>query len=103
MGDGGASSGSPRIGLALGGGGARGLAHIPVLEALDELGLVPVVIAGTSIGAIAGACYAAGMSGRDIRDYAIARFHNRPDVFARLWQMRPKRMRASVDWEVSCY
>ena len=39
---------SPRIGLALGGGGARGFAHIPVLEALDDLGLKPAIIAGTS-------------------------------------------------------
>ena len=40
----------PRIGLALGGGGARGFAHIPVLEAFDELGVRPAMIAGTSIG-----------------------------------------------------
>jgi NTE family protein len=59
---------SPRIGLALGGGGAKGLAHIPMLEALDELGLRPHRIAGTSIGAIIGALYASGMRGNDIRD-----------------------------------
>lgn len=57
----------PRIGLALGGGGARGLAHIPALEAFDELGIRPDVIAGTSIGAIMGAAYASGISGRQIR------------------------------------
>lgn len=57
----------PRIGLALGGGGARGLAHIPILEAFDELGVKPDVIAGTSIGAIYGAAYASGLSGREIR------------------------------------
>jgi NTE family protein len=49
-----------RIGLALGGGAARGLAHIGVLEALKEAGLEPEVVAGTSIGAIAGGFYAAG-------------------------------------------
>ena len=59
--------GQPRIGLALGGGGAKGLAHIPILEALDELGIRPHVIAGSSIGAIIGALYAAGLSGRNIR------------------------------------
>ena len=53
--------------LALGGGGARGLAHIAVLEALDEIGVSRSPIAGTSIGALIGAAYAAGMSGRDIR------------------------------------
>lgn len=57
----------PRIGLALGGGGAKGLAHIQILEALDELGIRPYRIAGTSIGAIIGGLYAAGLSGADIR------------------------------------
>lgn len=57
-----------RIGLALGGGGARGLAHVVMLETLDELGIRPYRIAGTSIGAVMGALYAAGHSGRAIRD-----------------------------------
>jgi NTE family protein len=48
------------IGLALGGGAARGLAHIGVIEALIEAGLEPEIVAGTSIGAIAGAFYSAG-------------------------------------------
>ena len=55
------------IGLALGGGGVRGLAHIPYLEALDELGIRPAVLAGTSMGAIMGALYASGRTGADIR------------------------------------
>ncbi|RUP08155.1 patatin-like phospholipase family protein [Hyphomicrobium sp.] len=59
----------PTIGLALGGGGARGLAHIAMIEAFDELGIKPDVIAGTSIGAVYGAAYASGMSGRDLRDH----------------------------------
>ncbi len=57
----------PSVGLALGGGGARGLAHILMLEVLDEIGLKPTVIAGTSIGAIFGAAYASGLSARLIR------------------------------------
>lgn len=57
-----------RIGLALGGGGAKGLAHIPILEVLDELDLRPSAIAGTSIGAVIGAFYASGLSGREIRN-----------------------------------
>ncbi|HEY7687945.1 MAG TPA: patatin-like phospholipase family protein, partial [Dongiaceae bacterium] len=44
----------PTFGLALGGGGARGFAHVLMLEALDELGIAPKVIAGTSIGALIG-------------------------------------------------
>ena len=54
------SMNKPSIGLALGGGAARGLAHIGVLEALSEAGLEPQIVAGTSIGAIAGGFYAAG-------------------------------------------
>ena len=53
--------------VALGGGGARGIAHIQIIEALDELGIRPVAISGSSIGAIMGAGWAAGMSGREIR------------------------------------
>ncbi len=60
---------APTIGLALGGGGARGLAHIAMLEAFDELGVKPSVIAGTSIGALFGAAYASGISGRDLREH----------------------------------
>ena len=60
------------VALALGGGGARGLAHIVVLETLDELGIRPVAIAGTSIGALIGAPYAAGMSGAELRKHVMA-------------------------------
>ncbi|MGB5427046.1 MAG: patatin-like phospholipase family protein, partial [Gammaproteobacteria bacterium] len=63
----GCSGREKRIGLALGGGGAKGLAHILMLETLDEMGIRPHVIAGTSIGAIIGALYAAGLSGKEIR------------------------------------
>ena len=54
---------SPTFGVAFGGGGARGLPHIHVIEALDELGITPAAIAGSSIGAIMGAGMAAGMTG----------------------------------------
>ena len=49
----------PTIGLALGGGGARGFAHIGVIRALIEHGITPDVVVGTSIGAVVGGCYAA--------------------------------------------
>ena len=55
-----------RIGLALGGGGARGLCHIEFCKALDELGLKPSIISGTSMGAIVGGFYAAGVSGQEM-------------------------------------
>ncbi len=50
----------PRLGLALGGGSARGWAHIGVIRALEAAGIHPGVVAGCSIGAVVGACYAAG-------------------------------------------
>ncbi len=59
-----------RLGLALSGGGVLGFGHIRVLELLDELGLRPNVIAGSSIGAVIGALYASGISGRGIRELA---------------------------------
>jgi len=49
-----------KLGLALGGGAARGWAHIGALQALVEAGIRPDIIAGTSIGAVVGGCYAAG-------------------------------------------
>jgi NTE family protein len=49
-----------KVGLALGGGAARGWAHIGVLRALHKAGIKPDIIAGTSIGAVVGGCYAAG-------------------------------------------
>jgi len=76
--------GGQRIALALGSGGARGLAHIPVLEALDELGVKPVRIAGTSIGAVIGAAYAAGMSGKEIRAFAVDALRERGTFVRRL-------------------
>ena len=74
--------------LALGSGGARGLAHIAVIEALDEMGIKPVAIAGTSIGALIGAAYAAGMNGKDIRHHVIRFAHDRRETMSRLVQAR---------------
>ncbi len=70
--------------LSLGSGGARGLAHIAVIEALDEMGVKPVAVAGTSIGALIGAAYAAGMRGKDIRHHVIRFAHDRRETMARL-------------------
>lgn len=54
------------IGLALSGGGARGIAHLGVIKALEEIGITPQVISGTSAGAIIGALYAHGYSTNEI-------------------------------------
>lgn len=61
---------TPTVALALGGGAARGLAHIVALEALDDLGVRPRIIAGTSMGALIGALYAGGFSAAAIRAHA---------------------------------
>lgn len=78
-------SSMPRIGVALGGGSARGLTHIPFIEAMDELGLKPSVIAGTSIGALIGAGWANGMSGKELREHAIGVLGTMRIIAARLW------------------
>ena len=57
-----------KVGIALGGGGVRGLAHVSILQVLDDLHMRPAVIAGTSMGSIVGALYASGMSAREIRE-----------------------------------
>jgi NTE family protein len=79
---------SPRIGLALGGGGARGLAHILALEVFDEFGIKPAVIAGTSIGALFGAAYASGMSAALIRASTEETLSRRFDLVRQLFAAR---------------
>lgn len=79
----------PTIAIAFGGGGARGLAHIHVIEALNEMGIKPVAISGTSIGALIGSGMASGMSGADISDYVVGIFGNPTEVASRFWKMRP--------------
>jgi NTE family protein len=78
----------PTIALALGGGGARGLAHIPMLEVFDELGLKPKVIAGTSIGAVVGAAYASGLSAKLIRAHTEEALSQRFDIVRQLLSAR---------------
>lgn len=56
----------PRIGLALGGGAARGFAHIGVLQVLEENGIQPDLVAGTSAGSLVAALYASGKSGKEL-------------------------------------
>ncbi len=58
----------PKIGVALGGGGARGLSHIPLLEVLEDMGVRPSFVTGTSIGAIVGSLYCAGIPPAELRE-----------------------------------
>jgi NTE family protein len=77
-----------RVGLALGGGGARGFAHILVMEALDEMGVKPARIAGTSIGAIIGAGAAAGLSGKQMRAHTEEILSARVELVRQLFAAR---------------
>jgi len=74
--------------MALGGGGARGIAHVLALEALDEMGISPVAIAGTSMGAIIAGAYASGIAGRAIRNHILRVLSNRSDVMSKLLRAR---------------
>ncbi|MFN0048940.1 MAG: patatin-like phospholipase family protein [Cytophagales bacterium] len=67
----------PKIGLALSGGGVRGLAHIGILKAIDRAGLKVDFIAGTSIGAVVGGLYAAGYSADSIEKIALSEDWNK--------------------------
>lgn len=60
-----------KIGLALGGGAARGFAHVGVIKALEAQGIVPDIIVGTSAGAVVGSLYASGLSGFDLQKTAL--------------------------------
>jgi len=63
--------------LVLSGGGAKGMAHIGVLKYLDELGVKPGLVVGTSVGAILGGFYACGMSGLEIEEFILEEFDYR--------------------------
>jgi NTE family protein len=66
--------------LVLSGGGAKGIAHIGVLKFLEEKGIVPDLIAGTSVGAIIGGAYACGMTAKELEDFILNDF-NYKDYF----------------------
>ena len=61
----------PRIGLALGGGAARGFAHIGVIQVLEEAGIRPQLVVGTSAGSLVAALYASGKSGAELAMLAL--------------------------------
>jgi NTE family protein len=61
---------APRIGLALGGGAARGFAHVGVIQVLEESGIRPVLVAGTSAGSLVAALYASGKTGTQLQQIA---------------------------------
>ena len=60
----------PRIGLALGGGAARGFAHVGVIQVLEEAGIRPSMVSGTSAGSLVAAFYASGKTGKQLQNTA---------------------------------
>ncbi len=89
-----------KIGLALGGGGARGIAHIPMLEVFDELGVKPAVIAGTSMGALIGAAYASGLSARQIRQHTLAVLGNKVETARHLFTSKRGSLKDLIDFKL---
>lgn len=85
--------GEPRIGVALGGGSARGLMHVSYIEAMDELGVKPSLIAGTSIGALIGAGWASGMSGKELREHSQQMLGTMRLIMGRLWSTHVRGIR----------
>ena len=101
----GASSTRPRVGLVLGGGGARGAAHIGVLKELERLQIRIDVIVGTSMGAIVGGLYASGMHASDLEslvgslDWAAA-LSDEPDREDLSFRRKQDDQQAPIDFEL---
>jgi len=96
-----ASETNLKIGLALGAGGAAGLAHILMLEVFDELKLRPYRISGSSIGAIVGALYASGLSADEIGTLVAKHFVDEDDgLLGRLFKRGALRLVDFVDVEL---
>lgn len=91
------STADPTVAIAFGGGGARGFAHIHVIEVLDELGIRPVAISGASIGAIMGSGMAAGMTGAATREFVMEMVSNRAELLSRFWAARPSGLSDMMD------
>ena len=92
------SSGDPSVAIAFGGGGARGIAHIHVIETLNAMGIEPVAISGSSIGAIMGAAMASGLSGKEIREFALESIGKPTNAIGRIWKAaRPRGMRDAME------
>lgn len=77
-----------KVGVALGGGGVRGLAHVLALETMDACGITPTALAGTSMGSIVGALYASGQSGKEIREGIEQHIITRGDRFKDIYRKK---------------
>ncbi|MEM1216269.1 MAG: patatin-like phospholipase family protein [Bacteroidota bacterium] len=86
----------PRLGLTLGGGGAKGLAHVGVLQVLEANGIFPDYVTGTSMGSIVGGLYSIGYTPQELEDFALGLDWNVyfSDVYARHYLPIQERDRA---------
>jgi NTE family protein len=89
-------AGDKTVAVAFGGGGARGIAHIHIIEVLDELGIKPVAISGTSIGAIMGSAMASGMSGLELREYVAETTGKPSNIASKLWKSRRPTWKSAI-------
>ncbi|MCY0093922.1 patatin-like phospholipase family protein [Hoeflea ulvae] len=91
-------SSTPTVAVAFGGGGARGLAHIHIIETLNAMGIQPVAISGSSIGAIMGASMASGLSGEEIRAHTLTTIGKPSNAFGRIWKAaRPRGVKDAME------
>ena len=91
---------APRTALVLSGGGAKGLAHIGVLRALDDFGIRPDLVVGSSMGAVVGALYASGYTGRELD--SLSRIIPLADLFRTYQPLAPRSLgilQPIVVWE----
>jgi NTE family protein len=100
-----ATSPRPRVGLVLGGGGARGAAHIGVLKELERLQIPIDAIAGTSMGAVVGGLYATGMSADDLEDLVgsldwAAALSDKPDRKNLSFRRKQDDSQSPIDFEL---
>jgi len=77
---------SKSIGIAFGAGGARGIAHLLMIEALEELGVKPSIISGSSIGAVVGTFYAAGFTSKEMREILNQLVNPKSDSVFDFWR-----------------
>lgn len=79
-----------KISVALSGGGAAGFAHIPLIQAFEDLGLKPHAIAGTSMGALLGAAWASGMNSGDIITHCEDLWNDKTELLKKFWKLKSK-------------
>lgn len=93
-----AKASGPTVAVAFGGGGARGISHIHIIETLDAMGIRPVAIAGSSIGSIMGSAMASGLSGAAIREHTLSTIGKPSTAIGRIWKAaRPRGVKDAME------